>query len=256
MVRVAVVSYGRAAAVIAFGALLAVLAGTLVNTQPAGAGVGIPTFTVVVSKSGSGAGSVTSEPAGIVCGEFCEGEFPLSETVTLVAASEKGSRHKGWDGTIKGVSKRLTVLPPSDGLPVQVEAVFDEAARPVAKPNGKLRRRSKVPRAVSLGVGCGEPVACRLRVTPIVAIWSSRKGYQAYQALSKVHKAPATDKAYWNVAVGLGSLSRKMNTALKKYPGKPGRIRFEVEDLDTGLGMAIKIEHIHNGINGGPKSTK
>jgi hypothetical protein len=231
----------------ALAGLLTVLVAMLGLASPAGAGLGVATFTVSVSKSGSGQGTVASTPDGIDCGSLCEGEFPLFSggPVTLTATSARGSRFKGWDGTIKGTSKRLSVQPPSDGLPVEVEAVFDEAARPVARLWGRAVRRGPVPRAVSLGVGCGEPVSCRLRVSAVVAIWASRKGYASYQALARVHRSPEVDKSYWNVAVGLGRLSRRMNAALKKYPERPGTIRIEVEDLDTGLGMAIKIEHIH-----------
>ena len=62
-------------------------------------GVGNPNErTVAVTLDGSGEGRVTSEPAGIDCGEDCSHPFPLGEAVTLTAITEDGSQFSAWDG--------------------------------------------------------------------------------------------------------------------------------------------------------------
>lgn len=55
-------------------------------------------FPLVVTKTGSGEGTVTSSPAGINCGSECEAEFEEGTEVTLTATPESGSEFTGWSG--------------------------------------------------------------------------------------------------------------------------------------------------------------
>ncbi len=54
---------------------------------------------LTVSKTGTGAGTVTSSPAGIACGATCEASFSSTATVTLTAAASAGSSFSGWSGS-------------------------------------------------------------------------------------------------------------------------------------------------------------
>src|SRR5207244_10398538 len=56
------------------------------------------TFTLTVSKAGTGAGTVTSSPAGITCGATCAASFTSGTAVTLTAAPAAGSTFTGWSG--------------------------------------------------------------------------------------------------------------------------------------------------------------
>jgi archaellum component FlaF (FlaF/FlaG flagellin family) len=51
-----------------------------------------------VARGGSGAGTVTSSPAGISCGTFCSASFSPGTVVTLSAAPAAGSTFVGWSG--------------------------------------------------------------------------------------------------------------------------------------------------------------
>jgi hypothetical protein len=51
-----------------------------------------------VSKDGAGTGTVSSQPAGIDCGDVCSEGFPGSSLVTLTATPAAGSRFAGWVG--------------------------------------------------------------------------------------------------------------------------------------------------------------
>jgi hypothetical protein len=53
---------------------------------------------LAVSKSGAGAGSVASVPAGIDCGAACAASFPAGATVVLTATPAAGSVFAGWSG--------------------------------------------------------------------------------------------------------------------------------------------------------------
>jgi|GEM_PF-4576077 len=54
--------------------------------------------TLTVTKTGTGAGAVTSTPAGIACGATCAGDFNKDSTVTLTAAPVAGSVLEGFTG--------------------------------------------------------------------------------------------------------------------------------------------------------------
>jgi hypothetical protein len=51
-----------------------------------------------VSKDGAGTGTVSSQPAGIDCGDVCSEGFPGGSLVTLTATPAAGSRFAGWVG--------------------------------------------------------------------------------------------------------------------------------------------------------------
>ena len=57
---------------------------------------------LTVQRAGSGGGTVTSDPAGISCGDTCSMSFPVDQTVTLSAVPAAGSRFDGWSGDCTG----------------------------------------------------------------------------------------------------------------------------------------------------------
>jgi Divergent InlB B-repeat domain len=58
----------------------------------------IATFTLNLTKLGTGSGSVTSNPAGITCGSDCSEVYPSGTVVSLIAAPAAGSTFAGWSG--------------------------------------------------------------------------------------------------------------------------------------------------------------
>jgi Divergent InlB B-repeat domain len=55
-------------------------------------------LTLVVARPGTGAGTVTSSPAGIACGVDCAESYLDGTMVTLTAAAGAGSTFTGWSG--------------------------------------------------------------------------------------------------------------------------------------------------------------
>ncbi|MBL0141429.1 MAG: VCBS repeat-containing protein [Betaproteobacteria bacterium] len=53
---------------------------------------------LIVSKTGTGAGSVASAPAGVDCGATCSANFSGGTVVTLTATPSAGSVFAGWSG--------------------------------------------------------------------------------------------------------------------------------------------------------------
>jgi subtilisin family serine protease/NOL1/NOP2/fmu family ribosome biogenesis protein len=60
------------------------------------------TFSLTVSKAGTGSGSVTSSPAGINCGATCAASYVSGQQVTLQASAAAGSIFAGWSGACAG----------------------------------------------------------------------------------------------------------------------------------------------------------
>ena len=62
----------------------------------------VPTQTLSVTKDGTGAGTVTSAPAGINCGVTCSFAFEQGKEVALAAVPASGSAFAGWGGACTG----------------------------------------------------------------------------------------------------------------------------------------------------------
>ncbi|MCP4285400.1 MAG: hypothetical protein GY792_13245, partial [Gammaproteobacteria bacterium] len=63
-----------------------------------------------VSVTGTGSGSVSSDPAGIDCGSDCNETFSLGTPVTLTAVPELGSAFGGWIGDCSGAGECLLLM--------------------------------------------------------------------------------------------------------------------------------------------------
>lgn len=59
-------------------------------------------YTLSVTRSGGGSGTVTSSPGGIDCGAGCSATFPAGTRVTLTATPAAGSTFAGWKGHCGG----------------------------------------------------------------------------------------------------------------------------------------------------------
>jgi len=55
-------------------------------------------YTLTVSRSGTGSGTVTSSPAGINCGGDCTEDFKVGTKITLKAKADTNSTFTGWSG--------------------------------------------------------------------------------------------------------------------------------------------------------------
>lgn len=84
-------------------------------------------FTLVVSKTGSGDGTIVSDPAGITCGSDCEGTYPALTRVRLNAIPEPGSEFVSWNGDVDCEDGILIRLP---GDAVSCVAIFDAVPVP------------------------------------------------------------------------------------------------------------------------------
>ena len=58
----------------------------------------LDTYTLTVGKTGTGSGTVTSNPAGIDCGVDCTESYDYGTVVTLSPAAAADSSFEGWSG--------------------------------------------------------------------------------------------------------------------------------------------------------------
>jgi phospholipase C len=72
------------------------------SAQSVTATFNVPGFTLTVSTSGSGSGTVSSSPAGINCGTICSVSFAGGTAVQLTASPNQGSSFVGWGGACSG----------------------------------------------------------------------------------------------------------------------------------------------------------
>jgi hypothetical protein len=65
---------------------------------------------LAISVSGDGAGTITSDPAGIECGTSCSGAYsPATTKITLTATPDRESRFAGWSGCDSSSPRTCTV---------------------------------------------------------------------------------------------------------------------------------------------------
>src|SRR5580704_12941564 len=84
-------------------------------------------FQLTVQTAGAGSGSVSSNPAGINCGQLCSASFASGTAVTLTATAAEGSTFVGWAGGCTGTTANCTV---TLNASAQVTATFDYVQAP------------------------------------------------------------------------------------------------------------------------------
>jgi len=70
----------------------------------------IPIAVLTVNPAGTGAGTITSNPAGINCAPTCSASFTSGTQVTLTATASASSSFAGWTGGCSGTSLTCIVM--------------------------------------------------------------------------------------------------------------------------------------------------
>ncbi|MEY2515353.1 MAG: large repetitive protein, partial [bacterium] len=108
---------------------------------------------LTVARSGSGAGAVRSDPAGIACGATCAASYLDASVVTLTATPATGSRLSRWGGACSG-TKPTCAVTMSEAR--SVTAAFDKVAAPgrtCLVPRLRNKRLAAARRAI-VAAGC------------------------------------------------------------------------------------------------------
>ncbi len=126
--------------------------GSALHFFPSGS-VSDPPVTLTVEKTGAGAGSVFSSPAGIECGSTCSAEFEEAAEVTLTATPEAGSTFAGWSGACSGTGECKVMMTE----PEEVKAEFALIPRftlTVSKSGAGQGTVTSSPAGIECGLAC------------------------------------------------------------------------------------------------------
>ncbi len=120
--------------------------------------IGLAREVLAIQKSGSGSGTVTSNPAGIDCGGTCSASFPRGQSVTLTASPAAGSTFAGWSGGgCSGTGPACTVsLASSAAVTARFDAVTPRYALTIAKSGTGAGTVTSSPAGIDCGADCSE----------------------------------------------------------------------------------------------------
>lgn len=129
--------------------------------------------TLTVSKTGTGAGTVTSSPAGINCGNDCSNEFPSGTSVTLSAAAASGSTFVGWSGGgCSGTGTCVTVMSASQTVVAQFTTTPNVGTLTVIKNGLGSGTVTSAPSGINCGTVCTftftSGTSVTLTATPVI----------------------------------------------------------------------------------------
>ncbi len=124
-------------------------------------------FDLMVSKSGTGAGTVTSSPAGIDCGSDCSESLLDGTSVTLTATPATGSSFTGWSGSgCSGTSTCTVVMSEARAVTAEFVVVppgqFDLMVSKSGTGGGTV---TSSPAGIDCGSDCSETLADGTSVT-------------------------------------------------------------------------------------------
>ncbi len=122
-------------------------------------------------KAGTGAGTVTSAPAGIDCGLDCSEEYATGTQVTLTAAPAPGSTFDGFTGGgCSGTASTCTVTVDEAKT---VTAIFSGPLLTVTKAGDGVGTVGSLPFGINCGTDCSEDYAADTMVTLTATVSTS-----------------------------------------------------------------------------------
>ena len=222
---------------------------------------------LTVSRTGSGAGSVTSAPATINCGATCAGSFPTNTVVTLTATAAAGSAFTGWSGACAGTGACVVTLDISKAVVATFVPTYTLTISVGGTGAGAV---TSAPAGISCGLTCAASVAAGTKVTLTAtpaagswfAGWSGACNTTAF-VCTVVVNAPATATAIFNDGPPPAPFSYISGTWTPQVSGTSKQLT-GVDFVNTDQGWAVgygdfsvsEIGQILSTGNGGTTWTK
>jgi uncharacterized repeat protein (TIGR02543 family) len=109
-------------------------------------------FSLTVTKSGNG--TVTSNPAGITCGDDCVESYASGAVVTLVATANAEQSFSGWGGACSGTSTCVVTMSAAKNVTAEFSAITP-GSFPVTVSKSDGGTVTSVPAGIDCGPVCG-----------------------------------------------------------------------------------------------------
>jgi len=119
---------------------------------------------LTVTKSGAGAGTVTSTPAGITCGSACSATYASGTSVTLTAMAATGSTFAGWSGACTGTGACTVTMTAARAVAATFNAatIFPLSVTRMGTGTGTV---TSTPTGINCGTACSANYATGTSVT-------------------------------------------------------------------------------------------
>jgi hypothetical protein len=185
--------------------------------------------TLTVSKAGSGAGTVTSSPAGIDCGSTCSADFDHGTVVTLTATVGANSTFGGWSGACTGTGSCTVTMDAAKS----VTATFDLVKRTLTV--GKSGTGSGTVTSSPGGINCGSNCSFDFDFGTLVTLTATPDSSSSFSGWSGGCTGSGSCTVTMDAALGV-SASFTANPAPPPPPPAPVAPRFALTVAMTGAG--------------------
>jgi hypothetical protein len=132
----------------------------------------VGSFTLSVTKIGTGDGVVSSSPGGIACGATCSAAFAPSTSVTLSASPDVDATFDGWSGGCTGTGSCQVTMDQARS----VSASFTRTSAPVALTVTKAGTGGGVVLSSPAGIDCGSTCSASFPLNTTVTLTARATG--------------------------------------------------------------------------------
>ncbi len=151
---------------------------TFSATSPSGT-----TYTLRVTRAGSGSGAVSSSPSGLACGSTCAADFQAGTSVTLTAVADSGSTFAGWSGACSGTAACTVSMSSAQNVTATFNATSSSGTTYTLRVTRAGSGSGTVSSAPS-GIACGSTCAADFQAGTSVTLTASPDGGSAFRSWS------------------------------------------------------------------------
>lgn len=123
------------------------------------------TYSLSVTRSGTGSGSIGSSPAGISCPADCSQSYDSGTSVTLTPSASPGSVFAGWSGACSGAGPCVIVMNSNKTADAIFNAVAATYTLNVNRSPAAGGNVTSSPGGISCGSDCSQPYGDMTTVT-------------------------------------------------------------------------------------------
>lgn len=121
---------------------------------------------LTVSAQGTGAGDITSSPAGIHCGQMCTAEFAEATVVVLTPVARSDSTFGGWAGACTGLGDCAVTMSENKAVSATFHRATEQSRVLTVQVGGAGQGRvTSAPAGIDCGSDCSETIANGTLVT-------------------------------------------------------------------------------------------